>query len=81
MRPELPLLLVSGYDADLAAARYASLMPARFLRKPFGREELVGALDSCWWALARANCRGSLERSARLSESESLARTLSRGRR
>jgi CheY-like chemotaxis protein len=44
LRPELPLLLVSGYDADLAAARYASLRPARFLRKPFARDELVGAL-------------------------------------
>jgi PAS domain S-box-containing protein len=44
LRPELPLLLVSGYDADLLAARYASLAPARFLRKPFAREELTGAL-------------------------------------
>jgi PAS domain S-box-containing protein len=44
LRPELPLLLVSGFDADLAAARYASLRPARFLRKPFARDELAGAL-------------------------------------
>jgi two-component system cell cycle sensor histidine kinase/response regulator CckA len=44
LHPELPLLLVSGYEADLAAARYASLAPARFLRKPFAREELAGAL-------------------------------------
>jgi CheY-like chemotaxis protein len=44
LRPDLPLLLVSGYDADLAAARYASLLPARFLRKPFARDELAGAL-------------------------------------
>jgi PAS domain S-box-containing protein len=44
LHPELPLLLVSGYEADLAAARYASLAPSRFLRKPFAREELAGAL-------------------------------------
>jgi PAS domain S-box-containing protein len=44
VRPELPLLFVSGYDADLAAARYTGLAPARFLRKPFAREELTGAL-------------------------------------
>jgi PAS domain S-box-containing protein len=45
LRPELPLLLMSGYDADLAAARFASLRPAHFLRKPFDREDLVVALD------------------------------------
>ena len=45
LRPELPLLLVSGYDADLAAARFASLFPARFLRKPYGRDELVIELE------------------------------------
>ena len=45
LRAELPLLLVSGYDADLAALRFASLRPARFLRKPYEREELVGALE------------------------------------
>jgi CheY-like chemotaxis protein len=45
LRPELPLLLVSGYDADLAAARYAWLLPARFLRKPFSRDELALALE------------------------------------
>jgi PAS domain S-box-containing protein len=44
LRADLPLLLVSGYDADLAAARYAALAPARFLRKPFAREEIAGAL-------------------------------------
>jgi CheY-like chemotaxis protein len=45
LRAELPLLLVSGYDADLAAVRFAALQPARFLRKPYAREELVGALE------------------------------------
>jgi PAS domain S-box-containing protein len=45
LRPELPLLVVSGYDADLAAARFSSLFPARFLRKPYGRDELVVELE------------------------------------
>jgi PAS domain S-box-containing protein len=45
LRAELPLLLVSGYDADLAAVRFASLQPAGFLRKPYEREELVAALE------------------------------------
>jgi len=44
-RAELPLLLVSGYEADLAAVRFASLQPARFLRKPYESEELVAILD------------------------------------
>jgi CheY-like chemotaxis protein len=44
-RAELPLLLVSGYDADLAALRFAALQPARFLRKPYEREQLVEALE------------------------------------
>jgi PAS domain S-box-containing protein len=45
LRPELPLLLVSGYDADLAATRFAWLLPARFLRKPFGRDDLAVELE------------------------------------
>ncbi len=45
LRPELPLLLVSGHAPDLDAARFASLRPARFLRKPYEREELVAALE------------------------------------
>jgi len=42
-RPDLPLLLVSG-AADPAAERFAELRPAGFLRKPYGPEQLVGAL-------------------------------------
>ena len=45
LRPDLPLLLVSGYEADLAAARFAWLLPARFLRKPFGRDDLAVELE------------------------------------
>jgi PAS domain S-box-containing protein len=45
LAPELPLLLVSGYDADHAASRVASLLPARFLRKPYSREDLAVELE------------------------------------
>jgi len=45
LAPELPLLMVSGYDADFAASRFASLRPARFLRKPFGRDDLARELE------------------------------------
>ena len=43
-RPELPLVLVSGFDADLAAGRFAALRPAGFVRKPYGPEELAREL-------------------------------------
>jgi CheY-like chemotaxis protein len=56
LRADLPLLWVSGYDADLAAVRRASLDPARVLRKPYEREELVGALEQL---LAAAGSRGA----------------------
>jgi CheY-like chemotaxis protein len=44
LRPGLPLLLVSGFGADLGAERMAALQPAAFLAKPYGREELAAAL-------------------------------------
>jgi signal transduction histidine kinase/CheY-like chemotaxis protein len=42
LRPDLPLLLVSG-AAD-PVERFAGLRPAAFLRKPYGPEQLVSAL-------------------------------------
>jgi CheY-like chemotaxis protein len=44
LRPSVPLLLVSGFGADLAAEHLAALRPAAFLRKPYGREQLAAAL-------------------------------------
>ena len=44
VRAELPLLLVSGFGADLAAECFEALRPAAFLRKPYGREQLSAAL-------------------------------------
>jgi PAS domain S-box-containing protein len=43
--PALPLLLVSGYDANLAASRFEGLRPARFLRKPYERDDLLVELE------------------------------------
>jgi len=51
LRPDVPLLLVSGYDADFAAAHFASLRPARFLRKPYERDELARELERLLGAL------------------------------
>jgi PAS domain S-box-containing protein len=44
LRPGVPLLLVSGFGADLGSERLAALQPAAFLPKPYGREELAAAL-------------------------------------
>ena len=44
LRPSVPLLLVSGFGADLAEEHLEALHPAAFLRKPYGREQLAAAL-------------------------------------
>jgi len=44
LRPDLPLVLVSGLSADLAGARFDALRPAGFVRKPYGPEELTAEL-------------------------------------
>jgi PAS domain S-box-containing protein len=42
--PYLPLLLVSGYEADTVAARLSGLHPAAFLRKPYSPDDLSARL-------------------------------------
>jgi CheY-like chemotaxis protein len=44
LRPDLPLLLVSGFSPDLAADTLTALEPVGFLRKPYGAEALTAAL-------------------------------------
>jgi PAS domain S-box-containing protein len=44
LRPDLPLLFVSGFGPDLAADTLAALEPVGFLRKPYGPEGLAVAL-------------------------------------
>jgi CheY-like chemotaxis protein len=44
IRPELPLVLASGFSPEIAAARCLELRAARFLRKPYEPEDLVGAV-------------------------------------
>jgi PAS domain S-box-containing protein len=50
IQPALPLVLASGFSAELAAARCLELKAARFLRKPYDAEALVvavrGALEA-----------------------------------
>jgi signal transduction histidine kinase/CheY-like chemotaxis protein len=46
IRPELPLVLASGFSPEIAAARCLELRAARFLRKPYEPEDLVGAVRS-----------------------------------
>ena len=41
LRPELPILLVSGYDKEMAAERFFGRGIVGFLYKPYEPEELV----------------------------------------
>jgi DNA-binding response OmpR family regulator len=40
----VPVLMISGYDAEHEAPASARLGDARFLQKPFSARELLGAL-------------------------------------
>jgi CheY-like chemotaxis protein len=46
LRPQLPLVLASGFSAELAAARCLELGAARFLHKPYAPDDLVRAVRS-----------------------------------
>ena len=46
LRPALPLVLASGFSAELAAARCLELGAARFLHKPYEPDDLVRAVHS-----------------------------------
>jgi DNA-binding response OmpR family regulator len=46
LRPQLPLVLASGFSAELAAARCLELGAACFLHKPYAPDELVRAVRS-----------------------------------
>ncbi len=45
LRPALPIILVSGYSADLDASTVAALGVRRFLHKPISAEHLLKAID------------------------------------
>ena len=45
LRPDLPLVLASGYSAERAAAHCLELGEARFLRKPYAPDDLLRALQ------------------------------------
>jgi len=44
LRPDLPIILVSGYDVATAASQFASLSPVACVQKPWRLETLAGAL-------------------------------------
>ncbi|RIK89649.1 MAG: hypothetical protein DCC71_25885, partial [Proteobacteria bacterium] len=44
LQPDLPVVLVTGYDAAHAAQRFAALRLEGFLHKPWEPEELVAAV-------------------------------------
>jgi PAS domain S-box-containing protein len=44
LRPDLPLVLASGFAAEMAAARCLELGASRFLRKPYTGEDVARAL-------------------------------------
>jgi DNA-binding response OmpR family regulator len=46
LRPELPVVLVSGYDAEQASQRFAARGLDGFLRKPFEPDEVCAALHA-----------------------------------
>jgi PAS domain S-box-containing protein len=43
-RPDLPVILMSGYDAEELRVRFADAAVAAFLQKPFTQQELHGVL-------------------------------------
>ena len=45
IRPELPILLVSGYDKEMAGERFFGRGIAGFVYKPYEPEELVEAVQ------------------------------------
>jgi CheY-like chemotaxis protein len=45
LRPELPVVLTSGYDREQAVRRLSTGEVPNFLRKPYGPEELVAAVQ------------------------------------
>jgi two-component system cell cycle sensor histidine kinase/response regulator CckA len=46
LRPELPVVLVSGYDAEQASQRFAARGLDGFVSKPFDPAELVEAVQA-----------------------------------
>jgi two-component system, cell cycle sensor histidine kinase and response regulator CckA len=44
LRPELPIVLMSGYSAEETAQRLAGARPTAFLHKPFALRDLLAAL-------------------------------------
>ena len=44
IRPDIPIVIYSGYNAQEVRTRFAATESTAFLQKPFGRDELNAAL-------------------------------------
>jgi CheY-like chemotaxis protein len=44
IRPDLPVVLATGYSEELASERFRAPGAAGFLRKPFSPEELIACV-------------------------------------
>jgi CheY-like chemotaxis protein len=48
LRPEVRVMLCSGYDENEVGSRLGGKRPAGFLRKPYHPRELLNLLETCW---------------------------------
>jgi CheY-like chemotaxis protein len=55
-RPDVPIVVYSGYNAQEVSTRFAATELTAFLQKPFGRDELTAALAEAthWQGTAQA---------------------------
>ena len=56
IRPDVPILISSGYNAQEVSTRFAATESAAFLQKPYGLDELNAALAQ---ATRRAGVRAA----------------------
>jgi PAS domain S-box-containing protein len=62
LRPDLPLLLVSGFSPDLAADTLVALEPVGFLRKPYGPDALAVAVGELLARAEKAKAAPAIDR-------------------
>jgi FixJ family two-component response regulator len=46
IRPALPIVVLSGYDKEHVAARFAEIGPVEFLGKPYRRADLIAKVGA-----------------------------------
>jgi len=60
IRPDLPVILSSGYDNSEVARRFAGAGPAGFIQKPYRPAELVSVIRRCV-AARKGGSRGAVQ--------------------